>query len=195
MRAGGQDGAGAQDSKGAQVGLQANAQEQPAEARPDLGASEPPPVPDVVASAKVPDAPNIGAPDAADAAPAPARSAAEPTGQDEKDEKDEKQAAADNLDAEARLRAALARGKATGDKRLMAVASGELGAILYERGELDDAEAAFRRSLRLYEELSPGANAIKEGIARTSDGLGAGPSRSGPVRQGREDVQQGRRHR
>lgn len=84
-----------------------------------------------------------------------------------------KQAPAEDLDAaEARLKAALAQGKATKDKPLIAATSGELGAIFYKRGELDDAEAAFRQSLGLYEELSPADAALREGMARASNALG-----------------------
>jgi tetratricopeptide (TPR) repeat protein len=70
------------------------------------------------------------------------------------------------------FKAALVRGKATKDKRLIATASGELGAIFYKRGELDAAEAAFRQSLVLYEELSSTDDALKEGAARMSNALG-----------------------
>jgi tetratricopeptide (TPR) repeat protein len=129
----------------------------------------PAPASDVIAIASPPPS------DTVEAAPQPNSPVAEQPRQEAKpaSAKEAKPADAKDLDAaEVGFKAALAHGKATKDKQLIATASGELGAILYKRGELDAAEAALRQSLGLYEELSPTDDALKEGTARISNALG-----------------------
>jgi tetratricopeptide (TPR) repeat protein len=63
-----------------------------------------------------------------------------------------------NLDAvEAGLKATLAQGNTTNDKRLIASASGELGVILYKRGKLSEAEKLHGKAIAIDTELNRSA--------------------------------------
>jgi tetratricopeptide (TPR) repeat protein len=84
-----------------------------------------------------------------------------------------RRAGAGELDTpEGRLKAALAHGRATADKRLVAEAGGRLGVVLHQRREFDQAEAALRESLSLYEELAANDDALKADVARICAALG-----------------------